>query len=258
MNRTLKLTEHGPFDIIGDVHGCHDELTSLLKVLGWQVGPDGAAHPGGRKAVFLGDLVDRGPNTPGVLDLVMKTVASGNALALPGNHDMKLTRKLRGKNVKLTYGLAESLAQLDAQPLEFRFRVADFFESLVSHYVLDDGRLVVAHAGMKAELQGAESGRATAFAHYGETTGETDEQGLPIRYHWAADYRGDAMVVYGHTAIDEPEWLNGTICIDTGCVFGGKLTALRYPEKELVSVPAARIYYEPVKPLGSIHRAHAL
>lgn len=254
----MKLSEHGPFDIIGDVHGCHDELTSLLRLLGWQLGPEGALHPEGRKVVFLGDLVDRGPNTPGVLDLVMKMVASGSALAVPGNHDMKLMRKLRGKAVKLTHGLAESLAQLEAYPLEFQFRVADFFESLVNHYVLDDGRLVVAHAGMKAELQGSESGSAIAFAHYGETTGETDEQGLPIRYHWAADYRGQAMVVYGHTAIDEPEWLNGTICIDTGCVFGGKLTALRYPEKELVSVPAARIYYERHKPLVSIHRAHAL
>ena len=83
---------------------------------------------------------------------------------------------------------------------------------------------------------------------YGETTGETDEFGLPVRYNWAAEYRGRAMVVYGHTPVPEPEWLNRTICIDTGCVFGGKLTALRYPEKELVSVPALQTYYESAKP----------
>ena len=87
-----------------------------------------------------------------------------------------------------------------------------------------------------------------SFALYGETTGETDEFGLPIRYSWAAEYRGKAMVVYGHTPVPEPTWLNHTINIDTGCVYGGRLTALRYPEKELVSVPAAQTYYVAVKP----------
>ncbi|HWF89686.1 MAG TPA: polynucleotide kinase-phosphatase, partial [Pyrinomonadaceae bacterium] len=115
-------------------------------------------------------------------------------------------------------------------------------------YVLDDGRLVVAHAGLKEELQGRGSGKVRDFALFGETTGETDEFGLPVRYNWAAEYRGKAMVVYGHTPVPEPEWLNRTICIDTGCVFGGKLTALRYPEKELISVPALQTYYEPAKP----------
>ncbi|MGD0547194.1 MAG: polynucleotide kinase-phosphatase, partial [Terracidiphilus sp.] len=86
------------------------------------------------------------------------------------------------------------------------------------------------------------------FALFGETTGETDDYGLPVRYDWASEYRGKAMVVYGHTPVAEPEWLNRTIDIDTGCVYGGKLTALRYPEKELVSVPAIREYYAPSKP----------
>ncbi len=125
---------------------------------------------------------------------------------------------------------------------------------LVSHYVLDDGKLVVAHAGMKEEMQGRGSAKVRDFALYGETTGETDEFGLPVRYNWAAEYRGKAMVVYGHTPVPEPEWLNRTINIDTGCVFGGKLTALRYPEKELISVPALRTYYEPAKPLRRLTR----
>jgi len=97
----------------------------------------------------------------------------------------------------------------------------------VSHYVFDDGKLVVAHAGMKQELQGRGSGVVRQFALFGETTGETDDFGLPVRYDWASDYRGSAMVVYGHTPVPEATWLNGTICIDTGCVFGGQLTALR-------------------------------
>ena len=243
--------EHGPFDIIGDIHGCFDELTALLQRLGYVDGQ----HPEGRKAVFLGDLVDRGPKTPEVLELVMSMTASGNALAVPGNHDMKLMRALNGKNVKLTHGLAESMTQLGERTPEFRAEVVKFLDSLISHFVLDEGKLVVAHAGMKGEMQGRGSGRVREFALYGETTGETDEYGLPGRYNWAADYRGRAMVVYGHTPVPEPEWVNGTICIDTGCVFGGKLTALRYPEKELVSVPAAREYYAPAKPFAISQQA---
>ncbi|MDE2938265.1 MAG: polynucleotide kinase-phosphatase, partial [Chloroflexota bacterium] len=111
------------------------------------------------------------------------------------------------------------------------------------------GNLVVAHAGMKEEYQGRASARVRDFCLYGETTGETDEWGLPVRADWAAGYRGQATVVYGHTPVAEPAWLNRTINVDTGCVFGGRLTALRYPENELVSVPAARVYYEPLRPL---------
>jgi protein phosphatase len=210
-------------------------------------------HPEGRTAVFLGDLVDRGPKTPQVLKLVMSMTESGSALAVPGNHDNKLKRKLSGRDVQITHGLAESLQQLESEPPEFRERVASFVDSLVSHYVLDDGRLVVAHAGLKEELQGRGSGRVRDFALYGETSGETDEFGLPVRYNWAAEYRGRAMVVYGHTPVSEPEWLNNTICVDTGCVFGGMLTALRYPEKELVSVPAQQTYYAPAKPFLPEH-----
>jgi protein phosphatase len=240
----------GPFDIVGDVHGCAAELRELLAKLGWEVDEEGAAarHPEGRTAVFLGDLVDRGPDTPGVLRLVMNMVERGVALCVPGNHENKLVRARRGRNVQVSHGLAESLAQLEREAPEFAERAVAFLDGLVSHYVLDEGRLVVAHAGMKREMQGRASAAVRSFALYGETTGETDEYGLPVRYPWALDYRGPARVVYGHTPVPEPEWINKTICIDTGCVFGGKLTALRYPELELVAVPAHRTYYEPAKP----------
>jgi len=252
--------DHGPFDIIGDVHGCFDELRALLQRLGYAVesAPDVAdgwrvRHPESRKAVFLGDLVDRGPNTPEVLRLVMSMVADGTAYCVPGNHDVKLMRKLRGRNVRVTHGLAESLSQLEQRPPALGARVADFIDGLVNHYVLDEGKLVVAHAGLPACMHGRGSGKVRDFALYGDTTGETDDYGLPVRYPWAQDYRGRAMVVYGHTPMPEPEWLNRTICIDTGCVFGGRLTALRYPERELVSVPAAATYYQPSKPFLLAH-----
>lgn len=242
--------DHGPFDIIGDVHGCYDELVALLRNLGHEV--DAAAATvritTGRKLLFLGDLVDRGPKTPEVLRLVMNAVASGTALCVPGNHDVKLMRKLRGRDVQITHGLAESLEQLAAESDAFRRDVADFIDRLVSHYVLDDGKLVVAHAGMKESMQGRGSGAVREFALYGETTGETDELGLPVRHNWAAEYRGQAMVVYGHTPVPEPEWLNRTVDIDTGCVFGGRLTALRYPEREFISVDALQTYAQPARP----------
>ena len=254
--------EHGPFDIIGDVHGCCDELERLLDRLGYTEdrleGDDPAwgsrvyAHPEGRRAVFLGDLVDRGPRILDSVRLVRNMVLHGSALCVPGNHDLKLVRRLSGKNVQITHGLANTLAEIDALPGEARAslckKLADFLDGLVSHYVLDDGNLVVAHAGMKQEMQGRGSGKVRDFALYGETTGETDEFGLPVRHDWASEYRGAAMVVYGHTPVPKPEWLNRTVNIDTGCVFGGGLTALRYPEREFVSVAAARTYCEPAWP----------
>ncbi len=179
----------------------------------------------------------------------MGMVAAGDALCVIGNHDDKLLRKLKGRDVKISQGLAESLTQLGAEPETFQERVGTFLDGLPSHYVLDDGKLVVAHAGLKEELQGRDSARVRAFALYGDTTGATDDAGLPVRLNWAADYRGPAMVVYGHTPVAQPEWLHNTINIDTGCVFGGRLTALRYPEKELVSVPALGLYAEPARPL---------
>jgi protein phosphatase len=241
----------GPFDLIGDVHGCFDELVILLEQLGYRLAVQPDEHgiptvlvtpPPGRKAVFVGDLVDRGPNIPGVLRLVMNMVGQGHALCVLGNHDNKLLRKLRGHDVQIAHGLAESLRQLKAEPREFKEQVVEFLAGLPYHYLLDKGRLVVAHAGLRQDLQGRISARVRSFALFGDTTGDRDEHGLPIRRNWAAEYRGYATVVYGHTPVTEAVWLNRTMNLDTGCVFGGQLSALRYPEKELVSVPAAATY----------------
>ena len=247
----------GPFDIVGDVHGCRAELETLLDRLGYTVARDAegravdAAHPAGRTAVFVGDLVDRGPDTPGVLRLVMGMVKAGHALCVPGNHENKLGRALDGRNVTVSHGLQESLDQLAAQPEEFRAEVRAFMRDLVSHYLLDGGTLVVCHAGLPEKYHGRTSGRVRSHALYGDTTGETDEYGLPVRYPWAEEYRGRALVVYGHTPVPTASFLNNTICLDTGCVFGGSLTALRYPERELVGVEAEQEWYAPVRPLAT-------
>ncbi|MGX1749373.1 polynucleotide kinase-phosphatase [Glutamicibacter protophormiae] len=250
--------QHGPFDVIGDVHGCLEELVLLLAKLGYDIVRDrqgravDAFHPN-RRAVFVGDLVDRGPDSPGVLRLVMGMVAAGHALAVPGNHEDKLVRALRGAKVTLNHGLDKTLEQLEAEGPEFKREVQDFCRSLVSHLVLDDGKLVVAHAGLIEKYHGRASQRVRAFALYGQVTGEVDEYGLPVRYPWARDYRGDAAVLYGHTPVTEVAWINNTACLDTGCAFGGQLSALRYPEREVVAVEALAQYAEPMRPLESPH-----
>ena len=254
-----KKAETGPFDLIGDVHGCFDELEALMGKLGYVIeagldvkegAPYRVTHPEGRKLIFVGDLVDRGPKSPEVLRLVMDMCKSGIAFCVTGNHDDKLKRALQGRDVTVNHGLAESLEQMSHESGEFKRDVIAFLDKLISHYVFDGGRLAVSHAGLKEHYIGRGSPRIRCFAMYGETTGEIDEFGLPVRHNWAKDYRGKTMLVYGHTPVPEPEWLNHTLNIDTGCVFGGKLTALRYPERDIVQVDAARVYAEPVRPIS--------
>lgn len=249
-----KREQAGPFDLIGDVHGCADELHSLLGKLGYvfdpNLGGDNScySHPDGRKVVFVGDLVDRGPGVVEVLDIVRRMVQAGTAICVMGNHDFKLNKALSGARVKANHGLQESLDQINSLAEDTRDAFIQatrhFLDSLVSHYVFDGGKLVVAHAGLKESMQGRASGAVRNYCMYGETTGQIDENGLPDRIDWAADYRGGAMVVYGHTPVAKARWLNNTVNIDTGCVFGGKLTALRYPERALVAIEAKQVYCE--------------
>jgi protein phosphatase len=243
---TDRRHEQGPFDLIGDVHGCVDELCLLLERLGYDIAPDRstAHHVGRRRAVFLGDLADRGPDTPAVFKLVMGMVADGSALCVPGNHDQKLARALRGGDVVLSPGRVRALTQLDAHPESFRLDVARFIEGLVSHLVLDDGRLVAAHAGLPAHMHNRVSAEVRRFALHGDLTGEVDDDGRPVRLPWEREYDGDALVVHGHTPMERPTWVGNVCCIDTGCVFGGHLTALRYPELDIVDVKAERVWYE--------------
>jgi protein phosphatase len=257
---TDKRHDLGPFDIIGDVHGCAGELQALLTKLGYDIVWSGDGRtvtvtpPPGRKAVFAGDLVDRGPNVGDALRLAMSMVAAGTAYAVRGNHENKFERWLLGRKVTVSHGLQQTIDQLEELKTEnprFRGAVSRFLDGLRSHVWLDGGRLAVAHAGLKEEMIGRASGAIRSFALYGDTTGEVDEFGLPVRADWAANYRGATTIVYGHTPVLHAEWVNNTICIDTGCVFGRKLTALRWPEKELVDVPATQVWFEPTRPIGA-------
>ncbi len=273
--------ETARYDIIGDVHGCFAELTELLAALGYTHGADGLPrHADGFVPVFVGDLTDRGEGSVGVLSLVTRLVASGSALFAPGNHDDKLFRYLRGNKVKLTHGLDGTAAQLNALPDgERETLVAGVLahlapaasrlsglrpENATSHLILDDGKLIIAHAGIRAEWIGVHHGAARAHTLYGDVRGFEPGSGKPIRYDWAAEYDGEAFIAYGHTPAPILRWetapdgrryvaipqRNRTINLDTGCVFGGALTALRYtggdnedvPTRALYSVPAHRAY----------------
>lgn len=257
-NRPFDLRhELGPFDIIGDVHGCGDELETLLKQLGHRaaINPGGSVvvepHPQGRRVVFVGDLVDRGPRTPDVLRIVMAYAERGLGLCVPGNHDVKFWRWLSGHhNVKLTHGLDESARQMGPQPEPFKDKVRAFIASLPDYLWLDGGKLVVSHAGILERMIGATDNETRHFCIYGDTDGKVDANGLAIRYNWAASYMGVPTVVYGHIPVANAAWVNNSVCIDTGCCFGYKLTALRWPERETVSVPAQAGYYRSARTLG--------
>jgi protein phosphatase len=245
--------EHGPFDVIGDVHGCRGELESLLTELGYGLLRDEQGRPVdavprlAARRCSSATWSTAGRTHPACCGSSWGWCGRSRALRAGQPREQARTRAA-GSPGPVSHGLETTLAQLAAEPPEFRAEVERFCYDLVSHLVLDDGRLVVAHAGLKQAYHGRASGRVRSFALYGDTTGETDEFGLPVRYPWANDYRGSAMVLYGHTPTPRPEWVNRTMCLDTGCVFGGALTALRYPEKEIVAVPAQRVWYEPVKP----------
>ncbi|WP_422123731.1 bis(5'-nucleosyl)-tetraphosphatase PrpE [Planococcus sp. X10-3] len=234
------------YDIIGDIHGCFDELMELLEKLGYRYDNGIHRHPEGRQPAFVGDAMDRGPDSLAVLALLFTRQDQGILFYSPGNHCDKLYRFMKGHSVELVHGLEVTVAEWQALPKkeqqEFRKRYIRFYEELPQYQVLRDD-LIVAHAGLKKEMIGEPLSRKIAvFTLYGDRTGNFHADGRPVRRDWAKSYRGEPWVVYGHTPTEEPYIINRTVNIDTGCVFGGSLTAFRFPEKELVSVPAKQPY----------------
>jgi diadenosine tetraphosphatase ApaH/serine/threonine PP2A family protein phosphatase len=233
----------GPFDVIGDVHACLDELSDLFGALGYV--PDARAGwrtPEGRTPVFVGDFVDRGPANVALLRLVMRMIDAQAALAVPGNHDLQLERHLSHGDAPLVYGLAETVAEVEREPAPFQDEVLAFLQSLPGHLLLDEGRLVVAHTGLAEAFHGVDSPSIRRLAAYGVIDGEMDPGDPAKRHPWVRGYAGTAAVVYGHTSVAAPVWRHGTVDIDTGCVFGWRLTALRWPERTTLFVPARRRY----------------
>jgi len=239
--------ERGPFDLVGDVHGCFGELTELLGRLGYVRGEDRLwRHAQGRRPVLLGDIADRGPASHEVLRFAVEHVRARLALYVPGNHCRKLARHLRGERIRVTGGLDRTLEQLASLPAPEREALVKGFLSLYGssppYRILDDGRLVAVHAGVEARMIGRLSRRIREFCLYGDPTGELSEDGSPVRRDWARTYDGRALVVYGHMPSTDVRIVGNTVNVDQGCVFGGKLTAFRYPEREVVQVAAHETY----------------
>ncbi|WP_088042531.1 bis(5'-nucleosyl)-tetraphosphatase PrpE [Bacillus sp. EAC] len=223
------------YDVIGDIHGCYDEFVQLTRKLGYSWVTNVPIHPENRKLVFVGDLTDRGPQSLEVIKVVYELVMKQkNAFYSPGNHCNKLYRYFLGRNVKIQHGLETTVAELDALNGKERQHIQNMFiklyEATPLYHVLDHGKLVVSHAGIREDMIGKHSNNVKTFVLYGDINGEVLPNGMPVRKDWAKEYKGKSLIVYGHTPIKEPRELNNTINIDTGAVFGGKLTALSYPE----------------------------
>ena len=236
-------------DIIGDIHGCYLEFKKLTKKLGYSWNTGVPIHPDNRKLAFVGDLTDRGPESLKTAELVWELVRNRKiAFYVPGNHCNKLYRYLLGNKVQTKHGLETTVAEFlslgQAQKDSFRKKFLGLYESAPLYHILDQEKLVIAHAGIREDYIGKYNSKVKTFVLYGDITGETNADGTPVRRDWAKNYQGNAIIVYGHTPVREPRVVNKTYNIDTGAVFGGRLTALRYPEMELVSVPSTMPFVE--------------
>jgi protein phosphatase len=229
------------FDIIGDIHGCYDEFLQLIQQLGYLMDTGIPVHPDERNLVFVGDAMDRGPDSLKMLNLLFEIQNVSTLYYSPGNHCNKFYRFAKGNQVQLTHGLETTVAELDAlskdKRRQFLSDYRSFYEALPLYQSLDEGNLIIAHAGIRADMIGTPlSEKIRTFVLYGDITGQKLPDGRPLRRDWAKHYKGVPCIVYGHTPVTEARFVNNTVNVDTGCVFGGKLTALRYPEMEIESV----------------------
>ncbi|MFD2045363.1 bis(5'-nucleosyl)-tetraphosphatase PrpE [Ornithinibacillus salinisoli] len=230
-------------DVIGDVHGCYDELCSLFHELGYQQENNIYSHPDIRLPIFVGDITDRGPASIQTIRLVYEMVVEQKkAKYVPGNHCNKLYRFFLGNNVQQKHGLETTVAEFKSLDTKMQEKVRNQFITLYEqaelYLTIPEADLIVAHAGIKESYIGRYDKKVKTFVLYGDTSGEFDDDGRPIRRDWAMQYNGDRWIVYGHTPVQSPRIINKTINIDTGCVFGNTLTAFRLPEEKTVSVPS--------------------
>ncbi|ANU17630.1 hypothetical protein BBI11_11605 [Planococcus maritimus] len=233
-------------DVIGDVHGCFDELIELIEQLGYRFENGLPVHPDGRCLAFVGDAMDRGPKSLAVLQLLFDMQDAGILHYSPGNHCNKLYRFFKGNPVELLHGLEMTVAEWrlleKGAQQQFKKRFIRFYEKLPLYLQLRDD-LIVVHAGLRQDMIGeALSRRIITFALYGEITGRYHSDGRPVRGNWAKSYKGTPWIVYGHTPVETPYFKNNSVNIDTGCVFGGALTALRFPEMEICQVTSKQDY----------------
>ena len=212
--------------VIGDVHGCHAELTELLGLL---------APTADDELVFLGDLVNRGPDR----HLVVEIARGLRARALLGNHELRLLDHRRtGDDAPLKDDDRRTLKQLTAPDWQF-------LESMALHHHLPDWDTVLVHGGFLPGLAW-QTQPASVVAHIqvidkdGRPRRRSDAPTAPF---WADLWSGSPFVIYGHTPRPEVYARSDSLGIDTGCVMGGHLTAVVLPERRLVQVKAREKYF---------------
>lgn len=229
-------------DIIGDIHGCFKEFRTLTEKLGYRWEGGIPIHPENRKLAFLGDITDRGPESIKMIQVVYRLVTEKLAYYTPGNHCNKLYRFFLGNRVQISHGLETTVEEYKRlnkkEQKKIKQMFIELYESAPLYLVLDHGNLIIAHAGIKESFIGKSDKQVKTFVLYGDITGEKHPDGSPVRLDWAKHYLGKPIIVYGHTPVLEVRVVNNTYNIDTGAVFGGKLSALRYPELEIVQVPS--------------------
>ncbi|PJN91115.1 polynucleotide kinase-phosphatase [Bacillus sp. mrc49] len=241
---------HG-IDIIGDIHGCHEELILLLDKLGYQKNQEGLyLHPDGRKFVSVGDVMSRGPESLRTMLFFHEHVQKGVAYMIDSNHGWKIARWLDGRNVTLHHGdekVAEDFKRYEEEhgsekTAETKQALKKFLLQAPSHYVFTKNgvqTVICVHAGIKDAFIGKQSEAISDFCRYGDTDG-FDERGKPVRKDWYISHKKSTLIVWGHDPKPQPLLINNTINIDQGAVFGGALTAFRYPEGEVISVQASQ------------------
>ena len=209
--------------IIGDIHGCYDELCELLD----RVGP-----VAGDRVISVGDLIVKGEKNREVLDLFS---VDERFSAVIGNHDRALLRYWRGEAVKLKESQERTRVELEPD----RERYSAYLNSLP--YMIDLGTHLVVHAGVRPGValkdQAAED--LTELRTLGED--RTSRVGLP----WYEVYDGDQVVLFGHWPASQPRRAPRAIGLDTGCVYGYQLTAYIIEADDFISVKARRDYASP-------------
>ncbi|HBB98552.1 MAG TPA: hypothetical protein DC054_24480 [Blastocatellia bacterium] len=206
--------------VVGDIHGCFDELTDLLELIKLQKDD---------RVVAVGDLITKGPKDLEVLDLF---ISDGRFSSVVGNHDRAIRQKLRGEPLRLTKEQRQTLVELEAD----RERYAAYLRSLP--FTIDLGSYLVVHAGVRpgVSLDHQMASDMTEIRTMGADPSR--RRGVP----WYRVYQGPQTILFGHWPGRIPHRGPYAIGLDTACVYGGRLTAFIIDTEELVSVNARQSY----------------
>lgn len=248
-----KIEVGNGIDIIGDIHACYEEFIELIEKLGYKKNKDDLyLHPQGRKILSLGDIMSRGPESLKTMMFFLNHIENGQAYMTDSNHGWKIARWLDGRKVQLKHGdekVEEEFIKYEIQfgvvkTNELKQKIKELLMKAPSHYILMENgvdTVVCTHAGIKDEYIGKETPKIKNFCRYGDVEG-MDETGKPIRKDWFSHHNNKLLIIWGHDPKPEPFVFNNTINIDQGVVFGGKLTAFRYPEREFIFLDATKDY----------------